>query len=93
MKTVIAIVVIIVIAAAGYNIYKSQNTVTQDEFHDYRKEFRAEIDSIKTELRDVAADVDTLKFDTDTLKRGQEVIYKEVRKVNSKQTPSFWDNF
>ena len=40
-------------------------------------------DTIKTELR-------TVKANTDTLKQGQQLIFDEVKKVNDK---SFWDLF
>jgi hypothetical protein len=48
------------------------------------------LDSVKKELRATKAQVDLIKADTDTLKKGEAIIYNEVKKVNEK---TLWDFF
>lgn len=99
MKTngLLAILVIAGAALFAYAKFADKQAVTQQEFRDYRQEFKAEIDTlnlkidtVKTNIDSVKLHIDTLKFDVDTLKRGQHIIYKEVRKNADKK---FWDLF
>ena len=62
-----------------------------------RQEFRSqfgkvmnELDSVKAELRAANRKIDELKADTDTLKKGEAIIYNEVKKANEK---TLWDFF
>jgi len=84
---------VLLIAAAAlflYAEYSNKQAVTQEEFSDYRQEFKAEIDTLNIKIDTANMNIDTLKFDVDTLKKGQHIIYKEVRKNADKK---FWDLF
>jgi hypothetical protein len=85
--------VLLLLAAAAFFLYlkySSEKAVTQEEFRDYRQEFKAEIDTLNLKIDTANMNIDTLKIDVDTLKRGQHIIYKEVRKNADKK---FWDLF
>ena len=89
MKKTFAAILIICLAGAGYLYIKNQNPVTHQEFTDYKKEFRAEIDSIKRNQKRMELNQDTMKADLDTVKTGQQVIYEHVSKQAGKEETSF----
>jgi len=93
MKTAATIlaVLLILIGVIGINQYfQRTEQLTQKEFAERDAFLNKRIDSLKTLILEIKAGQDTIRTDLDTLKKGQEVIYNEVKKVASK---SFFDNF
>ena len=93
MKTAATIlaVLLILIGVIGINQYfQRTEQLTQKEFAERDAYLNKRIDSLKTLLIEVKASQDTIRTDLDTLKKGQVIIYNEVKKVASK---SFFENF
>lgn len=93
MKTAATIlaVLLILIGVIGINQYfQRTEQLTQKEFAERDAYLNKRIDSLKTLLIEVKANQDTIRTDLDTLKKGQQIIYNEVKKVASK---SFFENF
>lgn len=96
-KTLYILIALIVVAICYYIVNRNDNAVTPDDINKVRQEFRSqfskvlnELDSVKAELKATKAQVDLIKADTDTLKKGEEIIYNEVRKANER---TIWDYF
>jgi hypothetical protein len=93
MKTAATIlaVLLILIGVIGINQYfQRTEQLTQKEFAERDAYLNKRIDSLKTLLIEVKASQDTIRTDLDTLKKGQVIIYNEVKKVASK---NFLDMF
>ena len=93
MKTAATIlaVLLILIGVIGINQYfQRTEQLTQKEFAERNAYLNKRIDSLKTLILEIKASQDTIRTDLDTLKKGQVIIYNEVKKVASK---SFFDNF
>ena len=54
------------------------------------KSLKREVDSIKKVTYLINHKVDTIQYNIDTLKKGQVIIYNEVKKTQNK---TFWDFF
>lgn len=97
-KTLYILVSLIVVAIFFVLINRSdENAANKTDIEKVRQEFRSqfgkvltELDSVKAELKATKAQVDLIKADTDTLKKGEEIIYNEVRKANER---TIWDYF
>lgn len=59
----------------------------EDKENIIREEFQNEIKKLHSEIDSMRNEIEIIKYNTDTLKRGQAVIYDEVKKSNT----SFWD--
>ena len=91
MKKVAIILVVLLILIGVINQYfQRTEPLTQKEFAERDAYLNKRIDSLKTLLIEVKASQDTIRTDLDTLKKGQVIIYNEVKKVASK---SFFENF
>lgn len=93
MKTAATIlaVLLILIGVIGINQYfQRTEQLTQKEFAERDAYLNKRIDSLKTLILEIKASQDTIRTDLDTLKKGQQIIYNEVKKVASK---SLFDNF
>lgn len=77
MKKALTIIAIIILAVL--TIYNSYIANTQCVTHKEFKEFRTEFNE---RLNDVDENLDTIKLNIDTLRKGQEVIYDEIKKTN-----------
>lgn len=84
MKKVI--LVILLCFASIYFFFVILDTRIKDD----GKIYKAEFDSLKTEIFRIKAELDEVKANTDTLKVGQRIIFDEVKKNAEK---SFWDFF
>ena len=73
----------------AYNLWQNQQTLKQTEFRDYRKEFRAEIDSLKLSIDSVKTGLLKVQANQDTIKDGQHIIYKQIKE---KSNTVFFDN-
>lgn len=78
-------------------VNRNENAASKTDIEKVRQEFRSqfskvltELDSVKAELKATKAQVDLIKADTDTLKKGEAIIYNEVKKANEK---TLWDFF
>ena len=80
--------VILIGGLFGYQYYNNNQTVTRVEFNKAHEILNRKIDSLDLICRRVDANVLELKNNVDTLKKGQVIIYNEVRK-NSER--NFWD--
>ena len=104
MKQTISVIILAILGFAVYTYFAANTNVTTEEFRDYRREFRVEIDTLKKDLREVSSNVDTVRIQLDslahetkqntasldTLKYGQYIIYEEVKRTADK---SFWGLF
>ena len=86
MKTsgIITIIILITIGLFAYLTITENESVTYKQFTDYEKVFRAEIDSLKRNQRQLIGNQDTIKRNLDTLKVGQQVIYRHVYEMSIK---------
>lgn len=98
-KTLYILLALIVVAICLiYFVNRTdENAASKTDLEKVRQEFRSqfgkvltELDSVKAELKATKAQVDLIKADTDTLKKGEEIIYNEVRKANER---TIWDYF
>lgn len=97
-KTLYILLALIVVAICFYFVNRTdEDAVSKTDIEKVRQEFRSqfvkvlnELDSVKMELRAANKKIDELKEDTDTLKKGEAIIYNEVRKANEK---TLWDFF
>jgi len=92
ISNLIMVLAIFALVGIGYKYLTDKETLKQNEFRDYRTEFRSEIDSLKLNIDSLKVDVQQIKFNTDTLKKGQQVIYQNVKKNETSQSNSFFDN-
>ena len=73
----ITLLLLLLIGIFAYYKLENKDIVNKKEFNDYETEFNRRLDSVDLVIK-------FIKCDTDTLKKGQIIIYKEVKKVNSK---------
>lgn len=57
--------------------------VSEQEFREKIKELNSKIDTIKLGIDTIKKDVKIIKLDADTLKKGQHVIFNEIKKDDS----------
>jgi len=95
-NTVITIIVILaLIIGAGYFIQNKLNYITSDEFQKAHEILNEKLDSLKIEVlqlkettKRIDLNVDTVKNDIKDLKKGQKLIFDEVKK---NQNSNFWE--
>ena len=87
MKFIIGVIAVLIIGNSAWNFYLGTNSVTKDEFQDYRKEFSAEMDSLKCNQDTLKAgqdymteDIKGLSIKTDSVISGQKAIYTHITK-------------
>lgn len=91
MKTVITIaIVIIIVAAIGYEWNMMGSTATKADVDAAKRELRAQIDSVLMECDSLKSELRAVRANTDTLKAGQEVIFRTMQENQGKET-SLWD--
>jgi len=91
MKTAISIVIIIIIVAAiGYEWSMMGSTATKADVDAAKRELRAQIDSVLMECDSLKSELRAVRANTDTLKAGQEVIFRTMQENQGKET-SLWD--
>lgn len=99
MKKTLYILLALIVAVLFFVLINrtDENAANKTDIEKVRQEFRSqfskvltELDSVKAELKATKAQVDLIKADTDTLKKGEAIIYNEVRKANEK---TLWDFF
>lgn len=91
MKNTLITIVIVVLALAAYNYYTSDtDTVTKSEFNAAHTELRQRIDSVMRNCDSLKTELRAVRANTDTLKAGQEVIFRTMQENKGKKT-SLWD--
>lgn len=90
MKTAITIVIIIIVAAIGYEWCMMGSTATKADVDAAKRELRAQIDSVLMECDSLKSELRAVRANTDTLKAGQEVIFRTMQENKGKET-SLWD--
>lgn len=88
--TILALLLLLSIVTCMSGLLRGSEQLSKQEFEQRDAYLNKRIDSLKTLLIEVKASQDTIRTDLDTLKKGQQIIYNEVKKVASK---SFFDNF
>ena len=92
MKNALITIVIVVVAMAAYHYLTDSggDPVTRDEFNAAHNELRQQIDSVMHECDTLKSELRAVRANTDTLKAGQEVIFKTMQENKGKET-SLWD--
>jgi len=95
MKKIINTIALTIVILTGLTLYSgscgglaSQVDLLEvkKDLKEHRLEFRAEMDSLNLRIDSLSSDVRYIKSDTDSLKKGQMVIYRNVKKVADKKT-------
>lgn len=86
---IISILIVGVIVACGL-VYRAgyNDAASKKDLEELRKEFRSQIDSVLRNQDSIKAELMAIKCNTDTLKAGQEIIFKAMEENKNK---SFWD--
>ena len=90
MKTVISIVLVVLAFVVVWWYIGQNNAATRQDLDDVRIELRAQIDSVLMECDSLKAELRAVRANTDTLKAGQEVIFRTMQENKGKET-SLWD--
>jgi hypothetical protein len=91
MKNTLITIVIVSSALAAYNYYTSDtDAVTKGEFNAAHTELRQRIDSVMRNCDSLKTELRAVRANTDTLKAGQEVIFRTMQENKGKET-SLWD--
>lgn len=73
----------------AYKMYSGNDDTRLKELEKSTIELKQKIQKISNDCDSLKAELDVVKCNTDTLKKGQSIIYDEVKKSNT----SFWDRF
>lgn len=90
MKTVISIVLVVLAFVVVWWYIGQNNAATRQDLDDVRRELRAQIDSVLMECDSLKSELRAVRANTDTLKAGQEVIFRTMQENKGKET-SLWD--
>lgn len=91
MKQLLITILIVLFSLVAYNYYTGNNdTVTKDEFNAAHAELRQRIDSVMRNCDSLKTELRAVRANTDTLKAGQEVIFRTMQENKGKET-SLWD--
>ncbi len=88
--TILALLLLLSIVTCMSGLLRGSEQLSKQEFAERDAYLNKRIDSLKTLILEIKASQDTIRTDLDTLKKGQVIIYNEVKKVASK---SFLDMF
>ena len=90
MKKIRPIIIYIFLGLLCYIAYKMYSNNESNKIKELEKntiELMQKIEKVSNDCDSLKKELNTVKCNTDTLKRGQAVIYNEVKKSNT----SFWD--
>lgn len=88
--TILALLLLLSIVTCMSGLLRGSEQLSKQEFEQRDAYLNKRIDSLKALILEIKASQDTIRTDLDTLKKGQAIIYNEVKKVASK---SFLDMF
>ena len=86
MKAIIWIALILVAAVCCFNAFNNQRAVTREEFTETHKHLKMQIDSILKNCDSLKSELRAVRCNTDTLKAGQEVIFKTMQENTEKKS-------
>ncbi|MCQ2250274.1 MAG: DUF1664 domain-containing protein [Bacteroidales bacterium] len=87
MKGFITAIAILVIIALAYINWGGARTATSDELKATERELARRIDSLSAKLDTLQTSVNRIDSNVDTLKKGQVIIFDEVKK----QPMTLWE--
>ncbi|MBQ3619384.1 MAG: hypothetical protein II939_14650 [Bacteroidales bacterium] len=91
MKQLLITILIVLFSLVAYNYYTDNNdTVTKDEFNAAHAELRQRIDSVMRNCDSLKTELRAVRANTDTLKAGQEVIFRTMQENKNKDI-SLWN--
>lgn len=86
MKKIISIALILVAAVCCFNAFNNQQSVTKAEFNATHERLKKQIDSILQNCDSLKTELRHVKANTDTLKAGQDVIFKAMTENHEKKS-------
>lgn len=86
MKKFISIALILVAAVCCFNAYNNQQSVTKAEFNATHDRLKRQIDSILQNCDSLKTELRQVKANTDTLKAGQDVIYRTMQENSERRS-------
>lgn len=86
MKGLITIIAILVFVGLAYLCYPGAKTATSEELKATERELARRIDSLSAKIDTLQNSVNRIDSNVDTLKKGQVIIFDEVKK----QPKTFW---
>lgn len=87
-KKIILIVFVVIIWVCASAYFKSNHDIELEKIHNRLDSIENAMQHLKRNQDTIKFDVKNLRLDADTLKRGQSVIFNEVRRAADR---SFWD--
>jgi len=98
-KLSLTIAIAALFAALYASINKSGDNVSQKEFRAAHAEVLVQFDSVhfeiselNTKISEIQKDITGIKIDLDTVKRGNQVIYKTMNENKTRPESSFYDD-
>ena len=86
MKKIISIALILVAAVCCFNAVNNQRAVTKEEFTATHERLKRQIDSILQNCDSLKTELRQVKANTDTLKAGQDVIYRTMQENTERRS-------
>lgn len=90
MKKVIAIALILVAAVCCFNAYNNQRAVTKEEFTATHNRLKKQIDSILQNCDSLKTELRAVRANTDSIKAAQDVIFHTMHE-NAAEKRSLFD--
>jgi phage shock protein A len=90
MKKVIAIALILVAAVCCFNAFNNQQSVTKAEFNATHERLKKQIDSILQNCDSLKTELRAVRANTDSIKAAQDVIFHTMHE-NSAEKRSLFD--
>lgn len=87
MKTLIATIAVLIVCGLAYIQYGGAKSATSDELKATERELARRIDSLSAKLDTLQNSVNRIDSNVDTLKKGQVIIFDEVKK----QPKTLWE--
>ena len=86
MKKVLIIITTLVALACAYNTFNGSQSVTKSEFNATHDRLKRQIDSILQNCDSLKTELRQVKANTDTLKAGQDVIYRTMQENTERRS-------
>lgn len=90
MKKVIAIALILVAAVCCFNAYNNQRAVTKEEFTATHNRLKKQVDSILRNCDSLKTELRAVRANTDSIKAAQDVIFHTMHE-NAAEKRSLFD--
>lgn len=86
MKKIISIALILVAAVCCFNAYNNQRAVTKEEFTATHNRLKKQIDSILQNCDSLKSELRQVRANTDTLKVGQDIIFRTMQENTERRS-------